>query len=228
LETVREYERSRVLLDEERRKHRKLISENDTVDREIKDIELKLLDFLGTSTGSEGLGSIMKEVGDAIELSLELKKQRIEELRLKLENESSSILSVILDDPDKGIRIHPDKMRIGRYQLRNGQERVVPVDRLSAGERESVLISLILALAEITNSSLILDSPFSNMDMNSLERSLRAISTRGKGHMVMIPTGKLGPSFIMEKSRKKGEEPDFRSYKLVHGRRGSVLREVSD
>ena len=152
----------------------------------------------------------------------EIKEDRIERMRSFLEEEATRTLGKIIGDHKRGVKIHPEGMRVGRSE--NGG-RVIPLDRLSAGERESVVLAIMIGLSELTGSSIILDSPFSNMERDSVIGAMTLISKLERPVLVMTPSGSI-----------PDEKEHFRTlsgsrmnrYRLVPGDLGSTVMEVKD
>lgn len=225
INAVREMERTRILYQEKKRRAERLEEEQKDLESEMSDLQDRLLKVFGNRRGREGLAETAIILDGSIEwIEGEIRK-RVDDLREDIEGRATGILKEITGRTDLGISIHPEKMRIGRIQKTDDGHRIVPITRLSAGEREAVALALVLALSEPLNTGLILDSPFMNMESGSIVRSVRHIIQRGGNVMITVPEATI-PESSLEELEAVGS--GFRRFELARGEKGSVIKEVGN
>lgn len=173
----------------------------------------ELRDLLGSGHGSKGLKQRLIDLDTSIEKAGKLSEEIVTSIRSELESKSTEILRHISGDENGSVRIHPEKMTIGRQKGRN--ERVIPLERLSAGERQSVVFSIICAFSALTGSGLIMDSPFNGMQSDTIQRSLQLLSKEERRILILIPSGTSSQI-----------PPGTNRYLLEPGPEGTILREV--
>ncbi len=223
---VRANERARVLLLEERERMSMLLKEQEELEERIRSTENALSAELGTSVGNADLAAIASLLARSLEWVEAVKADRTEALRKELEDISTEMFRRITGRGRVGVRIHRENFRIGVETDHDGFFHLSPLSRLSAGEREAAVLSLILALADILDITLVLDSPFSFMERGMGERVVDLLLERKRGAVVMVPTG----GFPIEYGTGPGVSSvrGIRRLELVPGKRGSLLREVID
>ncbi len=222
IEAVKEHERVKVLLQEEKKRIRTLLSEKDDLKMESNSLEKMLISKYGTSGGKEEIVSMIPAIESSISRIERIREDRIERMRSSLEDEATRALGRIIGDQKRGVKVHPEGMRVGRSE--NGG-RVIPLDRLSTGEREAVVLAIMIGLSELTGSSIILDSPFSNMERGSVIGAMDLISNLKRPVLVMTPSGSIPDEKIYSGTRSG---PRMTRYRLVPGDPGSMIKEAED
>lgn len=213
IEAVRKHERTKILIGEEKTRLQKNEKGLQSTRREVARLRAELRDLLGSGHGSKGLKKRLMNLDASIEKAGKLSEEIVASIRSELEMKSTEILRRISGDENGSVRIHPEKMTIGRQKGRN--ERVIPLERLSAGERQSVVFSIICAFSSLTGSGLIMDSPFNGMQSDTIERSLQLLSKEERRILILIPSGTSSQI-----------PPGTNRYLLEPGPEGTILREV--
>jgi DNA repair exonuclease SbcCD ATPase subunit len=214
IEAVRKHERTKILIGEEKSRLQKNEKRIQSVRSEIDRLRTELGDLMGSGHGSSGLKQRLKDMDDSIKKAGILSREIMDSIRSDLEIKSTEILRIISDDENLGIKIHPEKMTIGRQKRES--EKVIPLERLSAGERQSVVFAIICAFSGLTVGGLIMDSPFNGMQSDTIERSMQILSKEERRILILIPSGTLG------------EVPsEINRYVLSPGPEGTALKEVN-
>ncbi len=213
IEAVRKHERTKILIGEEKTRLQKNEKRLQSTRGEVDRLRAELRDLLGSGHGSKGLKQRLIDLDTSIEKAGKLSEEIVTSIRSELESKSTEILRHISGDENGSVRIHPEKMTIGRQKGRN--ERVIPLERLSAGERQSVVFSIICAFSALTGSGLIMDSPFNGMQSDTIQRSLQLLSKEERRILILIPSGTSSQI-----------PPGTNRYLLEPGPEGTILREV--
>jgi DNA repair exonuclease SbcCD ATPase subunit len=214
VEAVRSHERSRILLQGERTRLGEYEKECEQIDAKIRELETEMIVLVGSREERSDLEMRLSGIEKALVRSREIIENRMEEVRSDLEKVSTDILRRITGRVDIRVMIHPGDMRIGR---RNGSEkRVLPLGRLSAGERESLILSIIIAFSNLTGSGMILDSPFAGMESDSIKGFLDMLSVIPNNILVLTPSGTV-----------KDIPLSARRLIFMKGEKGSIIKEVS-
>jgi DNA sulfur modification protein DndD len=192
IEAVRSHERSKILLQEEKKHIREYEKEIRFLESRINDLRTEMTDLIGSGEGKTGLEERLEATKQALPKARSLIAEGMERTREELEKSSSEILRNITGRDDLDVRIHGMEYTIGR---KSDDGRIVPLTRLSAGERESLILSLILGISRMTGSGIILDSPFTGMEANSIDRCIKTLSGYSGNILVLVPDGSIPYSF---------------------------------
>ena len=189
IEAVRTHERSRILLQEEKRRLRDLEGQIESHESRIDELRSEMSELVGSVDGKSGLERRLEATRGAIPRARSLLSESMENTRKELEISSSEKLRKITGRGDLEIRIHEKMFTMGRKE--KGKERIIPLSRLSAGERESFILSVIVGISEISGSGVILDSPFTGMEAGSVDRCVGMLSNSVNCAMILVPEGTL-------------------------------------
>ncbi len=212
IEAVRKHERSRIVLNEERSLLKQHMDRIEKVESLINDREGEFTRLFGGKGGDISLEDNLSNYGIAMNKALAFIELRIEKARSELEAQATIILQEISRDPRLFVKIHPKDMTIGRERF--GENRVIPMNKLSAGERETLAISIIIGLSRVTGSGIIMDSPFTGMESDSIQSSMELLSGEGRNILLLVPSGSV--QTLPEHKRR---------YTLVPGPKGTILQE---
>ena len=107
-----------------------------------------------------------------------------------MEQEANSLFHDMGGRKEENLIIHPDSYRIGISSRSRSGDRILPMSRLSAGERETVSLSVLGALNTMTASMLMMDSPFMHMDDRKADLVLRSLCGKRQTY-ISLPDGRL-------------------------------------
>ncbi len=213
IEAVRKHERSRIILNEERSLLKQHMDRIKKVELLINDREGEFTRLFGGKGGDLSLEGKLVNYRTAISKVLTFIEERMERTRSDLEAQATIILQEISRNPGLLVKIHPKDMTIGRG--RSGENKVLPMNKLSAGERETLAISIIIGLSRVTGSGIIMDSPFTGMESDTIRSSMELLTAEGGNILLLIPSGSV--QNLPEHQRR---------YILAPGPEGTNLQEV--
>jgi hypothetical protein len=212
VEAVRRHERNTILLREERKKKKILEREYDDFSKQIDTLDVKLRK-ISLEEGDLNSEEVLKSIEKAMKLSDTLCSEVIEKTRKWIEGEATSILREITSDSELRVRIHDEEMTMGRE--RSGMGKVIHPTRLSAGEREVLLLSIVIAISRFIRSGLILDSPFTGVESKSIRKCMELLAGENRSILVLAPLGTV-----------PDENIPISRYNLVPTSEGSMIEEV--
>lgn len=157
----------------------------------LQDLEEELVDLWGGSGGSDRYKRSAKLLDACMKQGAESTAEILESGRVRLEKEINSILPVL--DPGghySKCLIHGRTFGLGRIRA-GGDEGVVALNQMSAGERELLALATIFGINRMTGGSLIIDSPFPFMDDERRGRTVKGLPDLiGNGYL-SVPSGYL-------------------------------------
>jgi hypothetical protein len=221
LEAVREHERSKVLNMEKGRSLKRYRNELETITREMEKISLKMEGDVEDTNKID-----LKSKLELVEASIKEVERIIEERRYLSLGEvidvANSIFKRIRPKDQRVIVIHGSTYSIGYMMKISGTERVLPAWKLSTGEREAMILSIILAINKTLDNSMILDSPFTNMEKDSRDNALEVLLDMGNS-LLMIPEGHLEMKKIKD---RHGQNDKISHLTIENIENGSRISEV--
>lgn len=221
---IREHEKGKLLLQDARSKRNALRKRLSSLEKELK----AETDSLVKRSPFQQLENDHEKWFNTLDASISkvrtMREERLLTFRKDIGSSSTRFLNMIRPHMNEEIAIHEDSMQIGLKRDEAREKRTIPLWRLSAGEREAVILSMVLSISRLAKMNLILDSPLSNMDAGSIERCLDIILERD-GVLLMAPTGFVSKEKL--KRLKESTEKDLTIFSLEITDGRSNLKEVS-
>lgn len=223
IEAIRDHERNKLILKEDRIRKEGLRKKMLSLDGEITDELAGMRVRGGFDVSEKRVNDILSLLNSAKDRVSELQVESIRSVLTSLAENASRSLSLMRPEMKERIVIHEETMQVGLERDGGSETRKIPLWRLSAGEREAVVLSIVLSISRMTGTNLILDSPVSNLEKDTMERSLDAIF-EDDGVLLMVPQGTIDEGTISRIRDRYG--PALNGYELKKGRSGSMLQEV--
>ncbi|MFW3146791.1 MAG: AAA family ATPase [Thermoplasmatota archaeon] len=222
---IKDHEETVIKLSREREEFRRLRSERDQVRKELHGFKIEIAQIWGKERDSTNYVKALATLDEIYDLLNEKAGSCSCEFARKLETESNSVLKELDTEGSIGtLRIHPDSMSIGLVRDQKGDVRILPMFYLSAGEREALAMSMILAISKLLGTGLILDSPFMYMDRSRRKRFLEVLPKHSKRVLLTVPEGGLSGAEQKRISRQwSGIGRGVAEYRLVKGEKGSNI-----
>mgnify|MGYP006286026363 CR=1 FL=1 len=193
LESVKKFERLKAERSVERINLSGIRSRIEGKRMELDRAENKLAEIWG----EEGRGVYREKIrwiSHCTDQGQHLMDKILEPYKNRLEEELNSVIDQMeVTDQSGNIRIEPDTFRMFRERIGGGRKTLIGMNNMSAGERESLAISLVLALSRIQEGPVMIDSPFQFMDSSRIENALEIIANEHGPTMISIPSGTISP-----------------------------------
>ncbi|MGA1821474.1 MAG: AAA family ATPase [Thermoplasmatota archaeon] len=174
----------------------------------LEKVEADMVKLWGTSGGSEVYRNAVALLDAGRGQAVKAIRELLESGRVRLQEEINEILPLL--DPDgqySGCLIHEETFGLGR--IRTGSDGgVVPLNRMSAGERELLALAAIFGINRMIGGTLIIDSPFPFLDEQKKKRTILGLSNLTDNGYMSVPTGYLSEN-DMEDLRTEFQDRGF-------------------